>query len=115
MQLPGCHRIGIVASALWLLTAVGGYFYELVGHPSALALVLPHASYEWVSDLDATAKAHVEAKAQGKDFSNHFTLLKPTFNAVGFAILVFAPLVTVWLLVYLLSATVHWVRKGFEV
>ena len=111
MRLHGWHRVGIVLSVLWLLTASGGYFYELIVHPSSLAPILPSASYEWIADPDATAKAHIEGRAQGKDFSYGFMLLKPAFNGAGFALLVLAPVVIAWLLAYLLRATLQWVRK----
>ena len=114
MRLRGWHRVGIVISVMWLLTASGGYFYELLNHPSSLALILPSASYAWVADPEATARAHVEAKAEGKDFAYGSIFLKPTFNAAGFAMVAFAPVVISWVLVYLLSATLRWVRRGFE-
>lgn len=114
MMLRGWHRIGVVASVLWLVIISIAYFYELKHHPSSLALALPSASFEWVADPDKTAKAHDQAKARGNDFSNNFIFMKPNYSAEGFAMLVVVPVVTAWVLICLFIGTFRWVRRGFE-
>ncbi len=115
MIIGGWQRLGIVVSVTWLLLTSWGYFYELHNHPSQLATYVPHAAYEWVDDLEATQKAHMDAQARGKDFSDRFVFGKPTFNAYGFIKLTLMPIVLAWLGVYLVLWTFRWVRKGFEI
>jgi hypothetical protein len=114
MRLSGWHRLGLVASLLWILASSGAYFYELANHPSSLAALLPHSTYDWVSDPESTARAHVEALRNGKDFSYDYTFLKPTFSFPGLIAFSLTPIAAAWCLIYAFAAVFRWVRKGFE-
>jgi hypothetical protein len=114
MRINGWNRLGIVLSAAWLLVASWAYFYELNNHPSELTAYFPHAGYEWIHDLDATKMAHKASQQQGKDFSDRFVLLKPTFDTYGFLKFILTPIVASWLGIYVVLWIFRWVRRGFE-
>jgi len=114
MRINGWQRIGIAISVAWLLATCGAYFYELKNHPSLLTTYLPRSAYEWVEDYEGIKTAHEKASAEGTGFSDRFVLLKPTFSASGFLLLVLCPVVTGWLAVYVFLFTYGWVKRGFE-
>lgn len=114
MRINGWQRIGIVISVSWFLATCGAYFYELKNHPSELAKYLPDLAYNWVEDYKGTKIEHEKASAKGKDFSDQFVFLKPTFNASGFILLALCPVIIGWLTIYLLLYTYGWVKRGFE-
>jgi hypothetical protein len=114
MNIKGWQRIGVVISVVWLLITCGAYFYELKNHPSEITIYLPNTAYEWVNDNVGTKIEHEKAKAEGKDFSDGFVFLKPTFSASGLAFFLLFPLVLAWLSIYIFLYTYQWVRRGFE-
>jgi hypothetical protein len=101
-------------SAAWLLVASWAYLHELNNHPSRLTAYIPHAGYEWIQDFGATNKAHEDARQHGKDFSDRFVFLKPTFDIYGVLKFILTPLVGSWLSVYLIIWIFKWVKRGFK-
>ena len=114
MRINGWQRIGIVISVAWLLCTLGAYFYELRNHPSEITTYLPHSVYEWVNDYDGTNIEHEKAKAEGKDFSDRFVFMKPTFNTSGLLLLILCPVMFGWFAAYLFLYAYSWVKRGFE-
>ena len=113
MKMNGWQRLGIVISAVWLLIGTFAYFHEISNHPSWLK-GLPQLAYQWVQDNEFTQKAHQNARLEGKDFSNNYIFLKPTFSASGLLSFIFAPIIVSWVVVYLLIFIIRWVKNGFN-
>ena len=114
MRLNGWQRIGMVLSAAWVLITSGAYLFELNNYPSGVASYIPHSAYEWVNDLEGTKAAHATAVAEGKDFSDKFVMIKPTFSIAGVLAISLIPAVLVWVGAYLVLYTFVWVRRGFK-
>ncbi len=115
-RLNGWVRLGIVLSTVWVASATFVYVNEITNHPSFAAKHLSglHGYFLWVNDIEATAKAHAEAKARGQDFSEELFFGKPTFRPAGYFQLAFLPVVIGWLGTYLVVWVFRWVREGFR-
>lgn len=115
-RLNGWVRLGIVMSTVWIALATFVYVNEIINHPSFLGSQVPalHGYFHWVDDLDATAKAHAEAKARGRDFSERYVFQKPTFSTLGYVALAFLPVLIGWPGTYAIVWAFRWVREGFR-
>lgn len=113
MKINGWHRIGIIASAIWLISGIFAYFHEISNHPSWLNR-LPQSAYHWVEDIEFTQKAHQDAQIEGRDFSNKYVFLKPTFKVSGFLSFTLAPIALSWIVFYLVLYIIRWVKLGFK-
>ncbi len=112
-RLNGWIRLGIVTSAAWIALATFVYVTEIVNHPSFVAsqATALDGYFHWVDDLDAIVKAHAEAKAQGKDFTERYVFQQPTFSPLGYVELAFLPVLISWLGTYAIVWAFRWVRK----
>lgn len=113
-RLNGWARIGVVLSVAWV--AISSYVYvdEIFNHPSYGATHNLCGYFKWVDDPEATEKAHLAARAEGKDFSNRFVFTKPVFSLFGYFKLGFLPIMFGWVGAYLGVHIFRWVKEGFK-
>lgn len=113
-RLTGWTRLGIVLSLAWIILTSIVYVNEIYNHPSYGATCNLHRYFNWVDDPKATERAHIEAKAEDKDFSNRFVFMKPVFRVSGYFKLAFLPAILGWCVAWLGVAIFRWVREGFR-
>ena len=115
-RLSGWVRLGILLSTVWVALATFVYVAEIIGHPSFVGSQVPalNGHFHWVDDGEATVKAHAESKARGKDFSERWVFLRPTFSPLGYLALAFLPVLIGWLGTYAIVWAFRWVREGFR-
>ena len=111
--LSGWQRIGIVISVLWLL----GFplYLALVDHNSNLDAKIA----DWVADCAAHRLQIVPNKdpiaaAEICRQTNPLVPMAPwdAFN-MWLALLVWGPVILLWLVSWIVLATVRWIRRGF--
>jgi len=101
IQISGYKRLGIFCSGLWMLLAVTAYYLGICFYPSFLTNTLSKL-YTWVEGASVMDK--------GIDFRP----LNPTVDGFRLSLFIFLPVVTGWLLLYVIPRSIRWVRDGFQ-
>ena len=115
-KLNGWHRIGVLLSAVWIITVSGIAFYEfyIVTHPRRCVFVynsIP-AGTVWTEKTDAGGKP---IKPWEYDWESDDSIPKVRKLKGGvFASALLLPLVGGWLLSISSVRSIKWVRDGFH-
>jgi hypothetical protein len=101
IHISGCKRLGIICSGFWMLVAVTIYFLGIHVYPSSFTNALSKL-YTWVEGEPETVK--------GIDL----TPLNPTMDGLKLSLFVLVPVMSGWLVLYVIPRSIRWVRDGFE-
>jgi hypothetical protein len=107
MTLSGWQRIGIVISVIWVMSISGVTTFEMLKGA-------PFGEFVFV-DLAPDSSRQATTLVDPYDGKTHtYRPVRPVIKLGYTLTTAFVPILTGWLLVYLIAWTVRWVRKGFQ-
>jgi hypothetical protein len=109
MRISGWHRIGVVASVIWAISA-GAYKYKSDYHlaDSAASAV----GQECLLGLDGNASGQAALNCVGNEIDLRRNLLSDGFDdRIAFCIL---PIILGWIIFYAAYGIWIWIRAGFR-
>jgi hypothetical protein len=105
--LSGWHRLGIVFSVLWVLSVSGFATFEMLkGAPFGeftFVEFIPDNTGEAITQTDSSTGKTITLKP-----------VKAVLRAQYLVVMAGVPVLSAWLLAYLMAWTVRWVKKGFQ-
>jgi len=113
MKLNGWKRIGIIASAVWIL-GVGIYTYDSETERASRTIAAEHVACDSSLPSDSKDESAYEAGFRTCNKEAEESLALAIRNArLSAALVAFVPVPFGWGLVYLALFLVRWVKRGF--